>query len=838
MKQLLFLLLLIIGSNEIVAQHTIRVEKEDLERLRSQINKHAKLDTNRVHLLTEYANLCFYDLDFHTGLKAINEAREISKKMNFKRGEGLCLKSIYNFRRRINESNAIAKTSEINRMNSGNQFINNLDIFYEVEGNRILEKYTNLDVFGNIKMPIGEKDLEIEKIKLNLESTLSYYTDIENLEFIAYINDALHLIYFKSDPAKSLKHKKVAQDIYRELKLSYHQILILVNEINELLELGKESDAKPLEIEAINIFSEEPDNLIKAHCAFLLSRTYGLHNRSNLQLEFLFRAEDLLTEIQEKDLLKSIYLSAASVYAWYFKNHAKALEYEYKELNLRKEIQYDEGIKYTYLLISESLFGLKKIDDFPPEYKNYLKPGGINDHYFFDAEVLWIKARMLEAQGKSMEAQNTSIKCIAAYMKGNDRNGGSWAAIDLANSYKKVGDLKNSMKYAHIGYQWAIDVNLLTVKILATDLLSQLYEEMGQKDNAFFYLKEYRTSKDEFDRLNNESQRSELEMQGILKKRQGEIAALETERRLKEQENKTQQVWLISIAGALVSLLLLFFVLVRNNRQKQKTNKVLETTLSNLKSTQSQLIQSEKMASLGELTAGIAHEIQNPLNFVNNFSEVSSELISELKVESLKDESERDKVLEDELLNDIAQNLEKINHHGQRASSIVKGMLEHSRTSSGQKELTDINALADEYLRLAYHGLRAKDKDFNADFATNLDPTLPKVKVIPQDIGRVLLNLINNAFQAVNGVENPKVMVTTKHTENGIQITVSDNGPGIPEAIKDKIFQPFFTTKPTGSGTGLGLSLAYDIIKAHGGELTLDSTEGVGTEFTIKIPIA
>jgi len=267
----------------------------------------------------------------------------------------------------------------------------------------------------------------------------------------------------------------------------------------------------------------------------------------------------------------------------------------------------------------------------------------------------------------------------------------------------------------------------------------------------------------------------------------------------------------------------------------------LQNSILELKSTQAQLIQSEKMASLGELTAGIAHEIQNPLNFVNNFSEVSTELIDEMK-EELKNGDIEEGIA---LAENLKQNLEKINHHGQRASSIVKGMLEHSRTSSGQKELTDINALCDEYLRLSYHGLRAKDKSFNATMEITFDPTLPKIEVVPQDIGRVLLNLINNAFYAVHERSKkdeseyvPTVSVTTELTANTqLIIAVKDNGSGIPDSIKEKIFQPFFTTKPTGQGTGLGLSLSYDIVKAHGGELKVETKEGEMSEFVILLPL-
>jgi signal transduction histidine kinase len=273
----------------------------------------------------------------------------------------------------------------------------------------------------------------------------------------------------------------------------------------------------------------------------------------------------------------------------------------------------------------------------------------------------------------------------------------------------------------------------------------------------------------------------------------------------------------------------------------EKAKERVEVTLSELKATQNQLVQSEKMASLGELTAGIAHEIQNPLNFVNNFSEVSKELIEEMLIEMQKGDVEEVKALAD----DIIQNLEKIHHHGQRADGIVKGMLQHSRASSGEKEPTDLNVLVDEYLRLAYHGLRAKDKSFNATLETHFDESIGKVNVLTQDMGRVILNLITNAFYVVKekkeqhpeGYE-PTVTVSTKNTKEGVQISVKDNGNGIPEAIKEKIFQPFFTTKPTGQGTGLGLSMSYDIItKGHGGELEVNTKEGEGSVFTISIPL-
>jgi signal transduction histidine kinase len=279
----------------------------------------------------------------------------------------------------------------------------------------------------------------------------------------------------------------------------------------------------------------------------------------------------------------------------------------------------------------------------------------------------------------------------------------------------------------------------------------------------------------------------------------------------------------------------------------------LEQSLVELHETQNQLIQKEKLASLGELTAGIAHEIQNPLNFVNNFSELSVDLVKELKEEIGKSPLTpeggiliADKTYFDELFTDLSQNQEKINHHGKRASNIVKGMLEHSRTGTGEKQLTDINALCDEYLRLAYHGMRSKDRLFNAELITVFDPDLPIINVVPQEISRVLLNLINNAFYAIHkkaqntegGYFLPKLTITTQKKAHFIEIRVQDNGGGIPEAIVQKIFQPFFTNKPTGEGTGLGLSLSYDIVtKGYNGSLTVENTEGVGACFVIQLPI-
>jgi signal transduction histidine kinase len=362
-------------------------------------------------------------------------------------------------------------------------------------------------------------------------------------------------------------------------------------------------------------------------------------------------------------------------------------------------------------------------------------------------------------------------------------------------------------------------------------LLAELYEKTGDNARAKETYKSFISLQDSILADQSKFRTISFETEQLINDNEISIAQL-------EGQNKIASLTRNFIIGLAALLLLLVAGIYYRFHAKKKANQVLEKTLTELKSTQFQLIQSEKMASLGELTAGIAHEIQNPLNFVNNFSEVNKELLTEMNEEIEKGNFDEVKVL----AKDVTDNEEKINFHGKRADAIVKGMLQHSRSSSGVKEPTDINALADEYLRLAYHGLRAKDKSFNATMKTDFDETIGNINIIPQDIGRVILNLITNAFYVVDekkksGIENyePTVSVSTKKINDTIEIKVNDNGNGIPQKILDKIFQPFFTTKPTGQGTGLGLSLSYDIVKAHGGELKVETKEGEGSTFIISL---
>jgi signal transduction histidine kinase len=443
------------------------------------------------------------------------------------------------------------------------------------------------------------------------------------------------------------------------------------------------------------------------------------------------------------------------------------------------------------------------------------------------------------------------------------------AELGEASLFYTTGQTDSAFTYAHQVLNLFQNIKMWPEMIMKGDsILSKLYASTHHFDSAYIYGQRSLAIKDSLFNLDKTKQVQNLIFSEALRQQQVEQGRKEAKQEL------ASSVKIYSLIALLLGALIITFILFRNNIQKQKARVQIETAYSNLKATQQQLIQSEKMASLGELTAGIAHEIQNPLNFVNNFSEVNGELIGELRSERGNGKSEKGKgetengksetengkgEMETELLQDIYNNNEKILLHGKRADAIVKNMLEHSRQGTGEKQLTDVNALADEYLKLAYNSMQAKDKNFESAIKTEFDDGIIKMNIVAQDIGRVLLNLYNNAFYAVrekamsretrsspgepgliaesDGPYEPEVSLSTKKKGNQVVITVKDNGNGIPRNIVDKIFQPFFTTKPTGQGTGLGLSLAYDIVKAHGGEIRVETVEGRGSEFVIKLPV-
>ncbi|WP_226915589.1 ATP-binding protein [Hymenobacter siberiensis] len=425
---------------------------------------------------------------------------------------------------------------------------------------------------------------------------------------------------------------------------------------------------------------------------------------------------------------------------------------------------------------------------------------------------------------------------------------GGWGAFELdatwARYHAALGDDARAEARWLAAYRAARQARVTSLQLAYLHELGRFYQQRRQPAVAATYALAALGLADTLRTAEGALRVTRYETEQADQAQQTRIAALRLAQVQDAARARRQRLLLFSTLAVLALLAGLGFVLWRANRQKQRANALLDRSLTELRTTQAQLIQKEKMASLGELTAGIAHEIQNPLNFVTNFSDVSAELVEELEEEQQR--PARDAALEAELLGDLKQNLHKIGHHGRRAAGIVKGMLEHSSSSAGEREPTDLNRLCDEYLRLAYQGLRAKDKSFNAALNTDFLTDLPPVTMVGADVGRVLLNLFTNAFYAVRQRQQqgepgyqPQVGVRTVLLNQQVQIQVTDNGTGMSEAIQSKIFQPFFTTKPTGEGTGLGLSLSHDIVvQGHGGTLTVQSAAGEGTTFAIALPLS
>ena len=537
-----------------------------------------------------------------------------------------------------------------------------------------------------------------------------------------------------------------------------------------------------------------------------------------------------IAEQKELPLETSMCLTLIGNIFWDLNDFSKAINFYRQSTTINETIKDQAGTRY-YRLSTEVNIGTafmynNQLDSaFAHLQKAYDET--LDDKQWHPAFLMFLgdlKFRL----GLHQVALDFLHQSIDIFQNNKDHYSTSDACRIIAGFFKEMNQVDSSLYYAKKGLAEAQSIGYKTTILGASRILAELYELKDIKE-ALYYRKY-------FDSTNNDLYGANRvkTLQKTLADEQDRERKIETERIA--YQNQLRQYGLTAGLGLFLSIA---FILYRNNKQKLKANKVLETTLTNLKSTQAQLIQSEKMASLGELTAGIAHEIQNPLNFVNNFSEVNTELIDELEEEADKGNLDEVKAI----AKDIRSNEQKINHHGKRADAIVKGMLQHSQSSSGIKEPTDINKLADEYLRLSYHGLRAKDNTFNATLKTDYDETIDKINIIPPDIGRVMLNLYNNAFYAVNEKKKqqqenyePTVSIKTKKLDGKVEVTVKDNGNGIPQKVVDKIFQPFFTTKPTGQGTGLGLSLSYDIIKAHGGEIKVETKENEGCEFIIQLP--
>jgi signal transduction histidine kinase len=550
--------------------------------------------------------------------------------------------------------------------------------------------------------------------------------------------------------------------------------------------------------------------------------TYALlmHATLNYKEEiFHFNEEKRISEMcGRKAGVQFAYMNLSRIYN-NFNKLDTALIYAKKTLSLSEKNKITRFKGYAYNFMGNIYYKMKK---YGLAQKSYI--AGINTSI---------------AEKDLGSLQENYQKITALYLEIKNRDSSLFYAKKTLSLLNKMGNAENIKYYLAFAYE----------------NLYRAYKLNNKPDSAYKYLQLAMAAK-------NVDYKNQIEnlahFQSITLSHEEQLQQLEKEKI--ETQNKIRLYVLIA---ALIVFIIIALLLYRNTRNRKKANKILqsqkeeievqkknvEETLTELKSAQAQLVHSEKMASLGELTAGIAHEIKNPLNFVNNFSEVSGELLDEMKTE-LKNKNEEEVAA---LIEDLKQNLEKINHHGKRADSIVKGMLLHSRGTAGEKASTDINDLLEQYVNLAYHGMRAQNKDFNITIERDYDKTLEKINVVPQDLSRVFLNIINNGCyactersrSAANDKKktggdgfSPTIKVSTKKLKDKVEIRIADNGNGVPDKIKDKIFQPFFTTKPTGEGTGLGLSLSYDIVtKVHGGELKVETKEGEGTEFIIQIPV-
>lgn len=644
--------------------------------------------------------------------------------------------------------------------------------------------------------------------------------------------------------------------LFQSINNKQGQALVYYEKALTLRYMARHGDALETNAKAIYLAKEINNNDLAFQCLLSNGFIYMSVRDYSKALQIQQEALAIAQQMKNADFISTVY-SDMGVTNMRTKNLEEALSNHRQALDIRKQNKLYGNISSTYNYISEVLMEQKKYSEaltYSLEGLKYAKTQGdgryLMDAYFYTAASL----ANLQQHSKAILYYDT-LQQMAAKM--NVRYYQSMACYGKAELYS----MQHNYPYA---------VKWLTEGIAVTDstdykTLLQFYNNLSKAHfNTGNYKMAYLSSQnlyryyDAVAKMEKAEKIRGLTIQMDFENRKALLKASQDKQLAKKQSQIEKQKLIknISIAGLIlvIGLAALFFI---RYTEKQRLNSKLEDTLSHLKSTQTQLIHAEKMASLGELTAGIAHEIQNPLNFITNFSEVNSEMAEEATVEIKKGNyTEAENILQD-----IKENAQKIIHHGKRADGIIKGMLQHSRSSTGQKEPTDINALCDEFLRLSYHGLRAKDKSFNAKFETDFDAALPKINVVPQDIGRVILNLINNAFFAVNDKKKsadenyePTVFVkTSKIPPSGsraaaVEIVVKDNGVGIPKSIKDKIFQPFFTTKASGQGTGLGLSISYDIItKLHGGNITIQSSsaeddvavppENTGTSFIITLPV-
>jgi two-component system, NtrC family, sensor kinase len=552
-------------------------------------------------------------------------------------------------------------------------------------------------------------------------------------------------------------------------------------------------------------------------------------------LKYYFAALKISEEIGFKQFSANIYNNIGMFYDDQG-NYPEALKNHFASLKIKEEIGDKNGIASSYINIGNIYLDQGNNTEALKKYIaaiKILEETGDKQYLANSYNSIGI---IYDDQGNYPEALKNHFASLKIREEIGDKNGIATSFDNIGSIYTKQKKYNDASVYLDKGLSLSKEIGSLDDIRYCYGHLATLDSAQGNFKQALEHYKLFITTRDSMVNKENTKKITQQQMQYDFDKKQ----VADSLKYVKEKEigalllQRQKAITWTGFAGVALTLLFLLFMYRSFRKQKtlnhiiENTNNELHKVNNELKDTQVQLVQQEKLASLGALTAGIAHEIKNPLNFVNNFAELSNELLEELK--SAGSEEEKNGIMEM-----LKQNLEKINHHGKRADGIVKSMLEHSRNGTGEKQPTDINKLCDEYLNLAYHGMRAGVKDFNCTMERHFAENLPKINVVPQDIARVLLNLINNAFYSMKDKPGANLTLTTLAKANSVIIKIKDNGTGIPEDVKQKIFEPFFTTKPAGSGTGLGLSLSFDIIKAHGGKIEVNSEEGVGTEFIISL---
>ena len=850
------------------AQHSTSSELSKSDSLKQLIAINKTDDKDRVRLLNDYAVACFHELKFKEGLIATRDARILSEQIGFKGGEVMYFETLAAYH------------------GSGS-----LGEYYQKKAERLsksrdqdLEKY-----FVNRNPVNYNSELDCEKQLNTSTQLLDHFEQLGDIEIqanILYYMD--YCQYALGNYEASLQLQERTIELFDKLQYVYPVFLISTEKNYNFRELGQDEEIEKNQAQLIEFVTEHENDNAYGMILADMARSYASDGRRAIAVEYYLKSVEIYEQSDDADMLYIIYNGLCDTYNNLERYDKSAVIYD-KIIALSISQGSKSNLYAAYNKAAMANYFIQNYDKARSYMSLSLEETNESIHTYYNARQNSLEGQILKDQHRYTSAIQYFEKALGTYQDLNRVNSLPFMYMYIAECYQQLGQLPEALTNALIALQKEKEATTTRTKVESklSLILSEIYEELGQRNKAYEYLKRYQEIRARKDQLDIENRLADIQINEIIQQSQIKIQAAEQERLMAAQESKTQRLWNFGISGALLSALLLSFILYRNNQSKKKANDLLskqkeeiQSTLKQLKSTQAQLIQSEKMASLGELTAGIAHEIQNPLNFVNNFSDVSGEMIDEALEEMDNDPAEAK-----EILSDLKGNLAKISHHGGRASSIVKGMLDHSRASSGEKTPTDINALCDEYLRLSYHGLRAKDKSFNADFELDLDENLPKVNVVSQDIGRVLLNILNNAFYAcaerlaLSEVEgsrsavnermknsgdeyyNPKVVIKTKAMSpsgglpaerargsgggiadtqewklSGVEVHITDNGTGMSQETIDKVFQPFYTTKPTGQGTGLGMSISYDIVtKGHGGEMTVESEEGEGSTFRIKL---